>query len=82
MKVWNRDTILLLTWILLGATWMVLHFALSLRVWRSHQLPVLLRWFGWLPPITPVAGLMCGAGGWAVLWCIVAIAYVVLRSFA
>jgi hypothetical protein len=82
MNLWNRDTALLLALIVLGALWAVLHVALSLRVLRLRNLPRALRWFGWLPPLTPVAGFVGGAPFWALLWCIVAAAYLVLRSMA
>jgi hypothetical protein len=82
MNVWNPDTALLLSLIVSGAVWAVVHVALWLRVLHASNLPPALRWLAWLPPLTPVAGFLCGARGWAWLWCIVAVAYLVLRSQA
>jgi hypothetical protein len=36
----------------------------------------------WLPLLAPLAGFMSGAPLMALLWCIVAAAYVVLRTLA
>ena len=65
-----------------GAVLAVLHIAVWLRSLRAPKVPRALRWLSWLPPITPIAGFMAGAWFLAVLWCIVAATYVVLRSQA
>lgn len=82
MNIWSRETLLLLSLIGTGACWLVLQVALWLRSWRAPTVPRVLRWLSWLPPITPIAGFMAGAWFLSVLWCIVAVAYVVLRSQA
>jgi hypothetical protein len=82
VNIWNRETVLLLSLMGTGASWVVLHVAVWLRSWRAPSVPRVLRWLSWLPPITPVAGFMAGARFLAVLWCIVAVTYVVLRSQA
>jgi hypothetical protein len=82
MNLWNRDTIFLLTLIVLGALLLVLHVALCLHALRAPGLPRLLRFFSWLPVLAPLTGFMSGAPVRALLWCIVAAAYVVLRTLA
>jgi hypothetical protein len=82
MSLLNRDTAFLLGLILVGAIWAFAHVALSLHALRAPQLPRVLRWLGWLPPLTPVAGFLCGARLWAWLWCIVGATYLVLRTLA
>lgn len=82
MNLWNRDTVLLLALIVSGAAWLVVHVFLSLRAWRLPNLPPVLRWLAWLPPLTPVAGFMGGAVVWAFVWCLIGATYVVLRALA
>jgi hypothetical protein len=82
MNFWNPHTAMLLGLVLLGAALLVLHLALVLRTLRATGLPRALRWLSWLPPVTPVAGFWCGAKLLSLLWCIVAAAYIVLRTLA
>ena len=82
MKIWNRDTLLLLALIVSGAAWAVVHVALFLRTLRLERVPAPLRWLSWLPPLTPIAGFWGGRSGWAVAWCVVAATYLVLRSLS
>jgi hypothetical protein len=82
MNVWNRDSIVLVVLSGLFALLMVLHVFLWLRSLRASGVPKLLRWFTWLPPLACVAGFWSGARFVSVLWCVVLIAYLVLRSVA
>jgi hypothetical protein len=82
MNPWTRDTFSLLALIVLGALLVVLHVALALHAVRARGLPRALRYVSWLPLLAPLAGFMSGAPLLALLWCIVAAAYVVLRTLA
>ena len=82
MNVWNRDSIVLVTLVGLFALLTVLHVYLWLDSLRGPKVPKLLRFFTWLPPLACVAGFWSGARVVPVLWCIVLIAYLVLRSQA
>jgi hypothetical protein len=82
MNLWNRDTQVLLGLCVLGASFLILHVALWLRVLHAPQLHPALRWLSILPPLTPVFGYRSGARVRSVLWCIVVAAYLVLRSRA
>jgi hypothetical protein len=82
MNVWNRDSIVLVTLVGLFALLLVLHVYLWLDSLRARKVPKLLRFFTWLPPLACVAGFWAGARVVPVLWCIVLIAYLVLRSQA
>jgi hypothetical protein len=79
---WTHDTIIFSALTVSAAIWALLHLALSLRAARSPQLPRWLRILGWLPPLTPLAGFLAGARARAIVWCIVAAAYLVLRTYA
>jgi hypothetical protein len=82
MNPWTRDTISLLALIVLGALLVVLHVALCLHALRAKGLPRPLRWLSWIPLLAPLAGFMSGAPLLALFWCILAAAYVVLRTLA
>ena len=82
MTVWNHDSILLVALIALFALLVLLHVFLWMRSLRDSGVPKLLRWFTWLPPLACVASFWSGARVVPVLWCIVLIAYLVLRSQA
>jgi hypothetical protein len=82
MTVWNRDSIMLVSLSALFALVALLHVLLWLRSLRAAGVPKLLRWFTWLPPLACVAGFWAGARVVPVLWCIVLIVYLVLRSQA
>ena len=82
MKLWTRDTALLLALILNGMTLLIVHVAVWLRTLHAPGVPRLLRWVSWLPPFTPVAGFMSGHRFLAFLWCVVVTLYIVLRSQA
>jgi hypothetical protein len=77
---WNPDTISFTALTLLAAVWGVVHLALSVRAAREQRLPMWLRALGWLPPLTPAAGFLCGARVRAVVWCVVAVTYLVIRT--
>jgi hypothetical protein len=78
---WTPDTVLFTALTLTAALWSILHLALSLRAARAERLPGWLRALGWLPPLTVIAGFWSGAYLRAVLWCIVAVTYLVLRTY-
>lgn len=80
MISWNRDTALFIALTISAAVWLVLHLALSLKAARARALPGWLRFGAWLPPLTPIAGYASGARVRSALWCIVAVAYLVLRT--
>jgi hypothetical protein len=80
MNIWNRDSQVLVSLVLLGAAFGVLHVSVCLHAMRAPALPAALRWLAWLPPLTPVAGFRCGARVLSLLWCIVVCAYLVLRT--
>lgn len=82
MTVWNRDSMFLMALIVLFALLVVLHIFFWLRSLRDRGVPKLLRWFTWLPPLACVANFWSGSRVLPVFWCIVLIAYLVLRSQA
>ena len=82
MISWTHDTIMFTALTVSAAIWLLLHLALSLRAARSPLLPRWLRVLGWLPPLTPLAGFLAGARARAIVWCIVAATYLVLRTYA
>jgi uncharacterized membrane protein len=82
MTVWNRDSMFLSALIVLFALLVLLHVFFWLRSLRDRDVPKLLRWFTFLPPLGTVASFWSGARVLPVLWCIVLIAYLVLRSLA
>jgi hypothetical protein len=82
MNVWNRDSMFLAALIVLFAMLVVLHVFFWLRSLRDSGVPKLLRWFTWLPPLGCVASFWSGSRFLPVVWCIVLIAYLVLRSSA
>jgi hypothetical protein len=77
---WNPDTLSFVALTLLAALWGLLHLALSLRVARTERFPLWLRALGWLPPLTPVAGFSSGARLRSIVWCVVGLAYLVIRT--
>jgi hypothetical protein len=77
---WNHDTVSFVALTVTAAGWGLLHLALSVKTARTVRLPVWLRALGWLPPLTPIAGFLSGARVRAVVWCIVAATYLVLRT--
>jgi hypothetical protein len=79
---WTHDTIMFSALTVSAATWLLLQLALSLRAARSPRLPRWMRFWGWLPPLTPLAGFLAGARVRAIIWCIVAATYLVLRTYA
>jgi hypothetical protein len=82
MTVWNRDSMTLTALIVLFALLVVLHLFFWLRSLRDSRVPTLLRWFTFMPPLACVASFWSGSRVLPVLWCIVLIAYLVLRSQA
>ena len=82
MNVWNHNSIVLVTLIGLFALLLLLHVYLWLDSLRDRKVPKLLRFFTWLPPLACVAAFWAGARVVPVFWCIVLIAYLVLRSQA
>jgi hypothetical protein len=77
---WNHDTVSFVALTVIAAVWGLLHLALSLRVARTARLPLWLRALGWLPPLTPIVAFLSGARVRAILWCIVAATYLVIRT--
>lgn len=77
---WNHDTMSFVALTATAALWGVLHLALSLKAARTARLPGWLRALGWLPPLTPIAGFLSGARLRAIVWCIVATTYLVIRT--
>jgi hypothetical protein len=82
MNLVNRDSIVLVSLIALFALVILLHVFLCLKSLRASGVPKLLRYFTWLPPLACVASFWSGARVMPVLWCIVLVAYLVLRSQA
>lgn len=82
MLTWNHDTTFFVALTVTAALWIVLHLALSLRAARARQLPAWLRASAWLPPLTLLAGIWCGARALTVCWMIVMAAYLVLSMLA
>lgn len=82
MSVWNRDSMFLSALIVLFALLVVLHVFFWLRSLRDAAVPKLLRWFTFVPPLGCVASFWSGSRVLPALWCVVLIAYLVLRSRA
>ena len=82
MNLWNRDVFVLGSLVVLFALLLVLHLFLWLHSLRAPGVPRWLRWFTFIPPLACVAGFRAGARFTSVLWLIVLVAYLVLRSQA
>lgn len=83
MNLWNRDVIVLGLVVVLFALLAVLHLYLWLHSLRAPGVPRWLRFFTIIPPLACVAGLRKGGARFSsVLWLIVLVAYLVLRSQA
>jgi hypothetical protein len=82
MRSVTRDLVMLLLLTGVGAAWLLVHFALLMRVLRSSELPRWLRLLAWVPPVTPIAGWSAGARQLSALWAAVGVAYWVLRGLA
>ncbi|MFW5926290.1 MAG: hypothetical protein ACOCV4_09000 [Myxococcota bacterium] len=70
---------MLLTWVLLGAVFLVLH---ALALWqglRPGELTARWRWVALFPPATPVVAWVNGARVGPVLWGVVLVTYAILR---
>jgi hypothetical protein len=81
----TRDAAVLLSLVLVGAGWLLVHLGLLLRLVRSrreHPLSLPLRLLAWLPPATPIVGWLVGARGLCALWTALGLAYLVLRGLA
>lgn len=76
------DVSLFIALTLAGAVLLVLQVSLAWFLLRSSRMNLALRWLGVLPPLTPLAAFAAGARVRAVLWCVVAAAYLVLRTRA
>ncbi|HEX2677168.1 MAG TPA: hypothetical protein VHM19_11025 [Polyangiales bacterium] len=66
--------------VITGAAWLLAHFAVCVRALRSPGLSPLLRLAALVPGVTPWVGFRAGARVASVLWCVFAVAYLVLRS--
>ena len=82
MNLWTRDVLVLALLVVLFALLLVLHLFLWLHSLRAPGVPRLLRFFTFLPPLAAVAGYRAGARFTSILWLIVLVAYLVLRSRA
>jgi hypothetical protein len=82
MNLCNRDMVWLGTLIVLGALLGVLYLWVWLRTLRAKGVPALWRWLTFVPLMAPVAAFRAGFRVPAVLWFVVLIAYLVLRSFS
>ena len=80
--LWHNDGLVLLGLIVIGALWPLWHLMLALRLLRCSTLGEGLRRWAWLPPLTPIAAYLAGMRLRAVLWCVLALAYLVLRTQA
>jgi len=82
MTLWNRDSMFLSALIVLFALLVVLHLFFWLSSLRDSGVPKLLRWFAIVPPLGCVASFWSGSRVLPAFWCIVLVAYLVLRSWA
>jgi len=82
MNLWTRDVIVLALLVVLFALLVVLHLFLWLHSLRAPGVPRLLRVLSIIPPLAAASGFRSGARFTSVLWLIVLVAYLVLRSRA
>ena len=82
MNLWNRDVLVLVLLVVLSALLIVVRLFLWWHSLRASGLPRWLRIFSFIPPLACVAGFRSRARFSSVVWLIVLVAYLVLRSQA
>ncbi len=80
--IWNRDSLLLTGLVLVFAIWAWVHLTLCARVMRMAGVPKGLRVVAFVPPIAAILGYRGGLRGRAVLWWVLGVVYLVLRTAA
>lgn len=70
---------LLLWWIVVGALFLVVHFAVLFQVARNPEPAVRWRLLALIPPFAPIVAWVGGRRIGPVAWLVVAVLYVVLR---
>ena len=80
MSTQNHDLFIFFGLVLLAAGWALVHLELGLHAARTRTLATTWRWLAWLPPLTPIAGYLAGARVRAVLWVVLGLGYLVLRT--
>ena len=78
----TRDLVLLLALVVSGAAWTLAHLLLWVRVFQTRRLPLVVRWFAWLPPLLPFAAWRAGAHTGTLTWLVLGLSYLCLRSVA
>lgn len=78
----TRDLVMLFGLFVTGAVWGFTHLMLWAHVLRASQLPGWLRWLAWIPPIVAFAAWRAGARTGALVWVVLTLAYLCLRSMA
>jgi hypothetical protein len=68
--------------VVIGASLLVVHVLLIVRVVRARRLPVRVRVLGLLPPATPIVGWIAGARGLVVAWGLQCLMYGALLAHA
>ncbi len=71
---------LLVSWTLTFAAWLFAHVVTLVRVLGSKDVPERWKWGSLLPPVAPFVAWQYGIRIPPVLWMVLAVAYVVLRS--
>lgn len=70
---------LLVSWTLTFAAWLLVHLVALVRVLETKEVPERSKWWSLVPPVTPFVAWQHGIRAPAVLWMVLALAYVVLR---
>jgi hypothetical protein len=78
----TRDAALLLSLVVVGASFLLVHLGLAVRAARCVTLAPALRVLSWLPPVTPVAGWLAGARALTLAWLAHGLVYSLLRSLS
>jgi len=78
----TRELTLLISLIVVGAGWVLVHLMLLARTARAPRLSKRLRLLAWLPLATPLVGWVAGARVLGVLWLVQALLYAWLHSVA
>ena len=76
----TREFTLLLSLIVVGAGWLLVHAMLLVRALRAARLARRIRLLAWLPPATPIVGWIGGARALSALWAAHGLVYAWLRS--
>lgn len=80
MPVTGR-TWLLLSWILVGWVFLILHAVVFWQAARAKNVEARWRWLALIPPVAPVVAWKGGRRVAPILWSILLLAYLVLRAF-